>query len=58
MFLSAFLSFVLYMLVFLKLRGNLVVDGWRTRLKKRTSTAGWAAGSDDRMLSIARTMLL
>jgi hypothetical protein len=58
MFLSAFLSFVLYMLVFLKLRGNIVVDGWRTRFQKRSSASGWGAGGDDRMLSIARTMLL
>jgi len=44
MFVSAFTSFVLYALVFLKLRGNIVVSGWTVRVRRaprRRAVSAW-----------------
>jgi hypothetical protein len=62
MFLAAFFSFVLYTLVFLRLRGNVVPNGWLLSFR-RTSEAGtatWRGGkfADDQAMAIARQMLL
>lgn len=62
MFSSAFISFVLYVLVFLKLRGNIVVSGWRIRFRRRSSAPSWdmQTGKDQidaQTMGIARQML-
>ncbi len=59
MFISAGLSFILYVLIFLKLRGNIVTVGTRVRFRmhRRTdSITGLAA--DDEIVAIAKTMLM
>jgi len=57
---SAFFSFILYTLVFLRLRGNIVVSGWRVRFRRRQSSglATFRSQSSDKLLGIARQMLL
>ena len=59
MFISAALSFVIYTLIFLKLRGNITIVGARMRFRwrrKTDSVTGLAA--DDEVVNIAKTMLL
>jgi len=61
MFTSAVVSFVLYVLVFLKLRGYVLVSGWRIRFR-RASSPTWDLQSgkdrfDAQTTSIARQML-
>lgn len=61
MFLSAFLSFVVYTLIFLRLRGNLYKDGSRFRFRRVSAekAKNWRARPfDDQGLAIARQMLL
>lgn len=62
MFFSALSSFVLYSLVFLKLRGNIVVNGWNVRFQRistaRSSTWRGRQLSNSQTLTIARQMLL
>lgn len=58
MFFSAFTSFILYTLVFLRLRGNIVVTGWRVTFKRSRSNGSWPASSKSKKLLIARQMLL
>ncbi|KII92027.1 hypothetical protein PLICRDRAFT_172183 [Plicaturopsis crispa FD-325 SS-3] len=62
MFFSAVASFVLYSLVFLKLRGNIVTNGWNVRFRAITTknTASWRGRQigDNQTLVIARQMLL
>jgi hypothetical protein len=62
MFLCTFLIFILYTLVFLRLRGNIIVNGWYIRLRSRSvSSVNQWRGRDfggDRVLVIARHMLL
>lgn len=36
MFLSAGLCFLLYLLVFLRMRGNILVEGWRWTFRRTT----------------------
>lgn len=59
MFLSAILSFILYTLVFLRMRGNIVVNGLhiRFRLAKSESLRG-RLYAQSYALKIARQMLL
>src|SRR5258708_37448637 len=59
MFLSAILSFILYALVFLRMRGNIVVDGLyiRFRLAKNENWRG-RLFAQNYALGIARQMLL
>ncbi|RDB24819.1 hypothetical protein Hypma_008005 [Hypsizygus marmoreus] len=61
-FLAAFASFVLYLLVFLQLRGKVVQNGWRIRFLKNSETdpTEWRGRKipDDQAMSIARHMLL
>lgn len=60
MFLAAFFSFVLWTLVFLRLRGNVVPNG-RFFSFRKTSEAGvnWRGKvADDPAMAIARQMLL
>jgi hypothetical protein len=61
MFMSALLSFILYSLVFLRLRGNIVVSGWHivvTRGKPKNGPQRGRDFADNQMMSIARHMLL
>jgi len=61
MFMSALLSFILYSLVFLRLRGNIVVSGWHivvTRGKPQNGPQRGRDFADNQMMSIARHMLL
>ena len=61
MFLSAFLSFVLYALVFFRLRGNIVVSGWHVRFRMlEEDESGWRGRehASSRALSVAKQMLL
>jgi len=59
MFLSAILSFILYTLVFLRMRGNIVVNGLyiRFRLAKEEEWRG-RLFAQSYALKIARKMLL
>ncbi|KAF9653007.1 hypothetical protein BDM02DRAFT_3183333 [Thelephora ganbajun] len=61
LFLSAFLSFILYTLVFFRLRGNIVVTGWHVRFRMlEKDESGWRGRerANSRALSIARQMIL
>ncbi|KAL5528637.1 hypothetical protein ACEPAF_7773 [Sanghuangporus sanghuang] len=65
MFISAVASFILYVLVFLKLRGNLLVAGGRFRFRSVAKESAWMPyqnyeASDLRvhMVSVAKHMLL
>lgn len=59
MFLAAFFSLVLYTLIFLRLRGNVVRKGWHVHFR-RTGTADWQGRkfADDQTMAVARHMLL
>lgn len=63
MFLSAFISFVLYSMVFLCLRGNLIISGGKMRLRLKRSTALWQAqtgrdSADGQAANLAKHMLV
>ena len=59
MFVSAFLSFVLYTLIFLKIRGNILVAGWRWRFRVHHSTdSARGLSADDQTVAVAKQMLL
>ena len=62
MFMSALLSFILYSLVFLRLRGNIIVSGRYIafRTANRTKNASWRGRdfADNQMMTIARQMML
>jgi len=62
MFLTAFTSFVLYILIFLKLRGNLVRVGWRVYFRRSIGAGSTICTSrkilDDQGLRVAKQMLL
>ncbi|KAI0093426.1 hypothetical protein BDY19DRAFT_425166 [Irpex rosettiformis] len=59
MFISAALSFILYILIFMKLRGNIVVVGTRVRFRMRRGTdAVTGLAADDEIVAIAKTMLI
>lgn len=60
MFLSAGLSFIIYGAILLKLRGNLVNDGWKLKFQHRAKKSDMDSpdGSDSQMKTIAMQMLL
>jgi len=62
MFMCAFFIFILYTLVYLRLRGNIIVSGWYIRFRSRRSSSAvpWRGRdfSDNRVLGIAKQMLL
>ncbi|KAI8985552.1 hypothetical protein BD414DRAFT_488459 [Trametes punicea] len=59
MFISALLSFVMYVLVFLRLRGNVMLHGWRLSFRFRRGPAGPAPKSvDTHAINVAKGMLL
>ena len=59
---SAGFSFILYSLVFLRLRGNIVVSGWYIAFRKanKSKNASWRGRdfADNQMMTIARQMML
>jgi hypothetical protein len=59
MFSSAFIIFILYTLVYLRLRGNIIVSGWYIRFRF-SSTAPWRGRelTNNRLMGIAKQMLL
>jgi hypothetical protein len=61
MFMAAFFSFVIYTLIFLRLRGNIVGSGWHIgfrMLSKETSDTGSEATKGNQAMAIAKQMLL
>ncbi|TBU49185.1 hypothetical protein BD309DRAFT_852116 [Dichomitus squalens] len=59
MFLSALLSFVMYSLVFLRLRGNILVHGWHVSFHLRPECSeGSPKSIDTHVMNIAKGMLL
>jgi len=57
MFMAAAFSFVLYTLIFLRMRGNIVLEGRRISFR-RTGTAWRGKQFENQALAIARLMLL
>jgi hypothetical protein len=57
MFLSSGGSFILYFLVFLRLRGNISLDGWRWKFRAVKKEKTWAHEADSQMMSVARQMM-
>jgi hypothetical protein len=57
MFLSSGGSFILYFLVFLRLRGNISLDGWRWKFRAVKKEKTWAHETDSHMMSVARQMM-
>ncbi|KAJ8521163.1 hypothetical protein ONZ45_g2080 [Pleurotus djamor] len=64
MFISAFLCFVIYTLIYLRLRGNVVVNGWRLRFRSSTAVrdsnaSDWRGRvANDHAMRISKQMLL
>jgi hypothetical protein len=63
MFMAAFCSFVIYTLIFLRLRGNIVLHGWHIRfrmLNKETNVnlRGHEVTTSNQAMAIAKQMLL
>ncbi|KAF8893925.1 hypothetical protein BD779DRAFT_1660755 [Infundibulicybe gibba] len=62
MFLAAVISFVFYILIFLRLRGNIIRYGWHVRLRRMGSEKNQYRGGlrlgDDQAIAIAKQMLL
>ena len=59
MFISAALCFVMYTLVFLRLRGNVDVQGWRIKFRFRQAASKNSLKSvDTHVINIAKGMLL
>lgn len=61
LFLSSLLSFILYSLVFFRLRGNIVVTGWHVRFRLlEKDESGWRGRqhADSHALRIAKQMIL
>ncbi|GLB37316.1 putative G protein-coupled glucose receptor regulating Gpa2 [Lyophyllum shimeji] len=63
MFLAAFLSFILYTLIFLRLRGNIILGGGRISFRKKPTAPGsgsWQGRqfADDQAMLVAKKMLL
>jgi len=62
MFMSAGFSFILYSLVFLRLRGNIVISGWYIAFRRanKSKNASWRGRdfADNQMMNIARQMML
>lgn len=59
MFLSALLSFIMYILVYLRLRGNIMLHGWRVSFRfGRRSTEYSTRSVDSHAVNVAKSMLL
>jgi len=58
MFMCAFLSLILYILVFLRMRGNIVVVGRHVSLRWKIESEWGGRYLDDRALVVAKNMLL
>ena len=59
MFISAALCFIMYTLVFLRLRGNVDVHGWRIKFHFRQAASENSLKSvDTHVINIAKGMLL
>lgn len=63
MFISAFVSFVAYTSIFLRLRGNIVIVGLRIRFRRVSRATAWQVHSERdapnrQMVTIAKQMLL
>ncbi|OSD03068.1 hypothetical protein PYCCODRAFT_1434945 [Trametes coccinea BRFM310] len=59
MFISALLSFIMYTLVFFRLRGNVLLHGWRLSFRFRRGPTEPAAKSvDTHAMNVAKGMLL
>lgn len=59
MFLSAFLSFIMYILVFLRLRGNIMLHGWRMSFRFGQGSTEYSTRSvDSHAVNVAKSMLL
>jgi len=62
MFMSAGFSFLLYTLVFLRLRGNIIISGWYIAFRRATSSSNsyWRGRefADNEKMVIARQMML
>jgi hypothetical protein len=61
LFLSASLSFILYTLVFFRLRGNIVVTGWHVRFRMlEKDESGWRGRdhANSHALGLAKQMIL
>ncbi|KAJ6530051.1 hypothetical protein DFH09DRAFT_1370837 [Mycena vulgaris] len=58
MFMAGTLSFVLYTLVFLRMRGNVVMTGTRLAFRKTASNEWLGHQVDNRTMSVAKKMLL
>ncbi|KAI0819683.1 hypothetical protein BC628DRAFT_1401598 [Trametes gibbosa] len=59
MFLSALLSFIMYVLVFLKLRGNVMLHGWRLSFHfGRVNSEYSTRSADSHAVKVAKSMLL
>lgn len=58
MFLSAFLSFILYSLVYLKMRGNITIVGWKLRFRLHRGSGSSGLAADTQTIAIAKQMLL
>lgn len=59
MFLSALFSFIMYALIFLKLRGNISVHGWHLSFHFHGDPSRTLPGPvDSHVVSIAKKMLL
>ena len=62
MFFSAGTAFILYSLVFLRMRGNLIVNGWRIRFRYVDSSMAWKLHTgrdvvDKLMMTVTKQML-
>lgn len=62
MFIAAAFSFVIYSLIFLRLRGNIIVHNWHISFRRAAVSMGISAwrgqGLENRALAIAKKMLL
>jgi len=62
MFLAVFISFILYILIFLRLRGNIVRSGWNIRFCKKTApgSGSWQGRqlANNQAMLIAKQMML
>ncbi|KAK7685356.1 hypothetical protein QCA50_011720 [Cerrena zonata] len=58
MFVSAFFSFILYLMIFFRLRGNIVPKGWRLKFRRRKVFPSQAETTDSSIIAVAKMMLL
>ena len=58
MFVSAFFSFLLYLMIFFRLRGNIVPKGWRLKFQRRKKFPSQTQTTDSTIIAVAKMMLL